>query len=172
MNWLDYSIIGLIVASVLFGLIRGFTREALNLGTWILAFAAALFLAPVAESMLRGQIGWDAARLVISYVGVFLIALIIGSVLTHIVASSIRRTPFSGPDRMLGGAFGFGRGLVLVVAAVTVAGLTVVQQEPWWQESAVMPHFEPAAEWAREQLPESWIEEIRPQPGQIEDDGE
>lgn len=171
MNWLDYSIIGVVTASLLFGLLRGFTREALNLGSWILAFVATLLLAPSAEALLRDHIGWDVARLVIAYAGVFIVALIIGSVVTHIVSSSIRRTPFSGPDRVLGGMFGVGRGLVIVVVAATLAGLTVIVDESWWQESALMPYFDPAAEWTRAQLPESWIEEIRPhrpQPGEEE----
>jgi membrane protein required for colicin V production len=162
MNWVDYCILAMLVISLLVGLLRGFTREALNLTSWVIAFLASLLLAPPVERLLRGLIGLDTVRVIVAYVAVFIIALMIGAIITHIVSNAIRRTPFSGPDRMLGAGFGLGRGAVLIIAAVMVGGLTVVTEEPWWQESLLIERAEPAAQWARSQLPEAWLEDIVP----------
>lgn len=163
MNWVDYCVLGILAVSTLVGVLRGFVREALNLSSWILAIIATIVLAPPFERWLAGLIALDAARLVIAYLTVFVLALIVGSVVTHFVANAIRRTPFSGVDRVLGGGFGTARGALIVVLLVAAAGLTVLDQESWWQEARLLPWFEPMAEWVHEQLPDGWIEDIKPQ---------
>jgi membrane protein required for colicin V production len=163
MNWVDYCVLGILAVSMLVGVLRGFIREALNLSSWILAVIAALVLAPPLERWLAGLIALDPARLIIAYLSVFILALIVGSVVTHFVANAIRRTPFSGVDRVLGGGFGTARGVLVIVLLMAAAGLTVLDREPWWQEARLLPWFEPMAEWVQEQLPEGWIEDIKPQ---------
>lgn len=164
MNWVDYCVIAIVVVSALVGLLRGFARETLNLGSWILAVIAAVLLAPAVGRLLTEWVALDSARLILSYLGVFIIALIIGSVVTHFVANAIRGTPFSGADRVLGSGFGAVRGGLLVIAIVALVGLTVIERETWWQESVLVPYFEPPANWVREQLPSEWINDIRPAP--------
>lgn len=163
MNWVDYCILGALGVSMLIGLLRGFTREALNLGSWVLAFIAALLLAPPVERLLESSIGIVGVRMVVAYLAVFIAALVVGAILTHIIANAIRRTPFSGPDRMLGAGFGLARGLVLLIAAVMLGGLTVVTQEGWWRESVLIDKAEPAALWARGKLPERWLADVAPE---------
>lgn len=162
MNWVDYCVLGILVVSMLVGILRGFVREALNLSSWILAVVAAFVFAPPLERWLEGLIALDPARLIIAYLAVFIVALIIGSVVTHFVANAIRRTPFSGVDRVLGGGFGTARGVLVIVLLVAAGGLTVMDREGWWQESHLLPWFEPMAEWVRAQLPSGWIEDIKP----------
>lgn len=41
MNWVDFSIIGIIVLSALISLVRGFMKEALSLVIWFSAFYVA-----------------------------------------------------------------------------------------------------------------------------------
>lgn len=41
MNWVDFTIIGVIVLSALISIVRGFVREALSLISWVLAFFVA-----------------------------------------------------------------------------------------------------------------------------------
>ena len=131
MNWVDYCVLGILAVSMLVGVLRGFIREALNLSSWILAVIAALVLAPPLERWLAGLIALDPARLIIAYLSVFILALIVGSVVTHFVANAIRRTPFSGVDRVLGGGFGTARGVLVIVLLMAAAGLTVLDREPW-----------------------------------------
>ena len=38
MNWIDYTIIGVIVLSALISIVRGFIKESLSLISWVLAF--------------------------------------------------------------------------------------------------------------------------------------
>jgi len=162
MNWVDYCVIAAVVVSAFIGLLRGFVREALNLSSWVLAVIAAIAFGPVVDRWLTDLITLDPARLIAAYLAVFIGTLIIGSVVTYLVAAAIRGTPFSGADRALGGFFGTARGLLLVVLVIAGAGLTVIEREPWWKSSVLIQHLEPYAAWAREQLPQSWVEDIKP----------
>ncbi|MGB0212238.1 CvpA family protein [Algiphilus sp.] len=164
MNWVDYCVIAIVLVSALVGLLRGFVREALNLASWVLAVVASILFAPTLDAMLVDTIGLDPARMIIAYLAVFILALIIGSVATHFIASAVRGSPFSGPDRALGGLFGGARGVLMVVIAVAVGGMTVIERESWWQDSALVPRFEPLAEWTRAQLPSEWVRDIAPDP--------
>ncbi|MHA7833037.1 MAG: CvpA family protein [Algiphilus sp.] len=162
MNWVDYCVIAAVVVSAFIGVLRGFVREALNLSSWVLAVVAAILFGPVVDGWLVGLIALDPARLIAAYLAVFIGTLIVGSVVTYLVASAIRGTPFSGADRALGALFGTARGLLLVILVIAGAGLTVLEREPWWQSSVLVQSLEPYAAWAREQLPREWIEDIQP----------
>jgi membrane protein required for colicin V production len=48
-------------------------------------------------------------------------------------------------DRGLGGLFGFARGVVIVLAAVLLCGMTAVPQQPFWKNALLSPLAESAA---------------------------
>lgn len=45
--------------------------------------------------------------------------------------------------------FGGARGVLLVVLLVGLLSLAPVQQDPWWQQSVLMPHFLMVADWSK-----------------------
>lgn len=164
MNWVDILILAIVGLSAVIGIFRGFTREAFNLATWILAFWAAFALAGGFAAWLAQYIETPSLRLILAYASLFLGVLIVGALITHLMTQLVRDTPFSGPDRALGAGFGFLRGVVVVVGLVMLAGLTALREDPWWSESMLIPRIEPVAEWARNQIPESWLEPLRSMP--------
>src|SRR4051812_39152195 len=133
MIWVDWFLIGTLAVSILIGVIRGFTREVLGLATWIVAVIAALVLAPYAATQLEHQIHTPSLRIAAAYALVFFLGLVLGGVITSIVASLVRKSPLSGVDRIVGGGFGVMRGLLLAVVLVWLAGLTPARQDPWWK---------------------------------------
>lgn len=48
-------------------------------------------------------------------------------------------------DRGLGGLFGLGRGLVIVLAAVILCGMTGIPRQDFWQDALLSPLAETAA---------------------------
>ena len=160
MNWADCAILTVVLVSVLIGVFRGLTRELLGVIGWVLAFWAAFtFVDPVA-GWLADRIATPSVRRAVAFGGVFLVTLLVASILTYVLSSSVRESPYSGIDRTLGGGFGFLRGLVVVAALLLVAGSTSARRDSWWRESLFVPHLEWTADALRALLPERWIQAI------------
>jgi membrane protein required for colicin V production len=156
MNWADWILLAVLLVSVAFGILRGFTRELLGLVSWILAVTAALFLAPTTLGWLEPHIATPSLRIAASYALVFFVFLVIGSIVTAVVTSLVRKSPLSGVDRTIGGGFGLIRGVLVAVLLVWVFGLTPARQDPWWKQSMLIPPAEWLAGGLREALPEKW----------------
>lgn len=126
MSWPDYAILGLIVISLLVGLLRGFMREALSLVVWFAAFWVAFsFTNGVAEWLGEG-ISQPSVRMAIGFIGLFLVTLLVGGLVVYLVGELVDKTGLSGTDRLLGAVFGALRGLVLVAALLLLAGFTPI----------------------------------------------
>lgn len=166
MNWADLVILAILALSAIVGIFRGFTREALNLGTWILAFWTAFAFAGELSTWLARHVETPSVRIILAYGALFLGVLLAGALVTHYISKIVRETPFSGPDRALGAGFGLLRGLVILVGLVMLGGATALRQDAWWSESMLIARIEPLAQWAREQIPQSWFDQLRavPQP--------
>jgi membrane protein required for colicin V production len=103
---------------------RGFTREALAIGGWILAGFAALYLASYAEPLLHeipglGPLlaGKCALSKLAAFAVVFAIGLIVISIFTPLFSGAVQDSPLGVLDRGLGFVFGVARGLALVSVA-------------------------------------------------------
>jgi len=84
-------------------------------------------------------------RLWAARVVVFVLALLVGGLISWLARKLIRHTGLSGLDRVLGAAFGVLRAVVLIGLAVLVMEFLGLQQEPWWQKSQLKPHADRAA---------------------------
>lgn len=150
----DVIILAVVLVSMLVSVVRGFVRESLSLVIWVVAAWVGLRLAtPLAES-LEPWIATPSARVALSFIGVFVGIVLAGSLLSILIGKLISTSGLSGTDRMLGMLFGALRGVVMVVIAVLVLSLTPVPDDPWWQESALLPYAEHLAEYAVAQLPD------------------
>lgn len=153
MNWVDYTIVGIVGLSAVISLIRGFVREVLSLVVWVLSFWVAwTFFRDVAER-LTPWISLPSARLAVAFALLFLITLIVGGILNFLIGKLVDSTGLSGTDRLLGVVFGLVRGAVLVAVLVFLAGLTPLPSDTWWQESQLIRHFQRLAFWLLSLLP-------------------
>ncbi len=145
MNATDYVVIAAIVISAIIGAVRGFLREAIALGAWLIALFLAWHFSDLIAPHLGGLMAdsevrpW-AARVII-VVLVLLLGAGIGATLGHFVRLSI----FSGMDRLLGFAFGLLRGFVLLGVFVILGQLLRLQGEHWWRGSLLIPYGESIA---------------------------
>lgn len=160
LNWLDYSILGIILVSTLVSLFRGFIREALSLVFWVLAFwVAQLYFREVAGHLTE-LIPPPSLRPPVAFAIIFILILFAGGLVSYFIAKLIDATGLSGTDRVIGMLFGATRGVLLVGALVLLAGFTAMPKDPWWKEAKLIGHFEGLALWMRELLPQDFASRI------------
>lgn len=148
-TWVDWTIIAIIAVSSLISLSRGFVKEALSLLTWIVAAAIAWMFGGALSHYLVDYIQTPSVRIIAACTILFVATLIVGAMINYLVSELIRVTGLSGTDRFLGMVFGGARGALLIILLVGLLSLTPVQQDPWWQESVLLPHFLLVADWSK-----------------------
>ncbi|NUF49278.1 CvpA family protein [Gilliamella sp. ESL0250] len=147
MNWVDFTIIGVIAFSALISIVRGFVREALSLISWILAFSiSSRFYIYITDYLT--YFDSDVIRIAVAIVILFVATLLVCAIVSYIIGQLIQKTGLSGTDRVLGVCFGVLRG-ILVVAAVLflVDTFTPLSQSSYWNQSQLIPHFHFIIRW-------------------------
>jgi len=136
----DWIIVIVIAMSVVQAAISGFFHEAFGIAGLILGYLLAAWnyerlaarYAPYLKSMWLGEI---AAFLVI-FLAVVLVAGLAGRIVRHIV----KEAGLSFVDRILGGALGLLRG-ILMVAVVLMSMAAFTPTSTWLEGSQLAPYF-------------------------------
>ena len=149
MNLADLGILAIVVVSALISVRRGFTREAFSLATWVTAFIIARLFGPSLEVLLERFIDTPSVRMAVAFGSLFAATLIVGALLNHLLGELVRVTGLAGTDRMFGMIFGMVRGLVLVLVLVVI-GKPMFEDDSWWNESLLVPHFAMMEDWSRQ----------------------
>lgn len=153
MQWVDLAMLGVLLLSVIVGLVRGFVFEVLSLAGWLVAYLVARwFAADVAVHIPVGKPG-SATNHAVSFALLFIAALILWAIASRLLRFLIHATPLSLPDRALGAGFGLLRGLVLLMAAATVITFTPLAKAPAWQASRGAQWLHAALDGLRPLLP-------------------
>lgn len=164
MNFVDLAIIAIIGISIIISFIRGFFTEAISLASWILAFI-------IAFTQVNNFISYSPdfpeewMRSAAVFAAIFLIILMIGGIINLIVNFIISKLKFfKWIDRFIGIPFGFLRGAALVIVIIMFGELTPFTKVSWWQESDLIPKFQPYADQLANYIPES-VKEYFPSEG-------
>ena len=152
MTWADYAILGIILASALVGLLRGFLREVASVLIWILGFWVAVrYARDVGDAFRFIKSGED--RLIVGYAVIFVAALIASTVAGMLLKKLVESSGASAGDRSLGTLFGALRGVVVVTALILLGSAALVPQPRWWRESKLIPYATPLLNVARRLAP-------------------
>ncbi|MBD3649332.1 MAG: CvpA family protein [Pseudomonadales bacterium] len=143
----DWIIIGIFVVSSLVSIKRGFVKEALSLATWIAALIVGRLFAAQLSTLLVDYIDTPSVRLGVAFAVLFAATLIVGAMVNHLMGEFVKMTGLSGTDRVFGMVFGVARGGVIVLVLVLILHPTPVAEDPWWQESLLIPQFLEVVEW-------------------------
>ncbi len=135
LGWVDLSLLAVLVLSLALGLWRGFVLEVLALLGWVAAYFAAQWLTPAWSRHLPiGEPG-SALNHGATFAIAFFVVLVGWGLASRVVCLLVNATPLRGADRVLGGAFGLARGMVLLLVLATVVALTPAAAYPEWHAS-------------------------------------
>ena len=160
MTLVDITVIVIVGLSLLVSLIRGLVREVLALGAWIVAFLAANLLAAPIAPWLPDAIPSEELRLLAAFACVFVVVLIAMSVLAMLASKLVKSAGLGLEDRLLGGAFGLARGMLVVMVIVLLAGLTSLPSQPVWRNAVLSGPLETLAVRSKAWLPADLAQRI------------
>lgn len=150
----DLLLLGVIVVSTLFGLMRGFIGVVASLVAWILAGWAAFRFGAHAALLLAGGGEPSAGHLFAGYGLSFLCVLLFVGIVGWGVRKLVHAVGLSGIDRIMGMALGLVRGGLVACILVLLMGFTGMPREPGWRQSQVVPVLLPGAQLLRGLLPD------------------
>ena len=103
MTVVDFGIIMIVAVLLVLGLVWGFVKIAIALGTWIAASVISFSFAPnLAASVLQSSFDNPAVRLSVAMGILFILTLMVGALISFLVKQIISRAGLSGLDRVLG----------------------------------------------------------------------
>ncbi|MFA9217495.1 MAG: CvpA family protein [Sphingomonadaceae bacterium] len=156
----DYLVLFVLVASVVISTMRGVIKEILSLAGWVVAFvvanAYAAKLAPLLPAVVPGEI----LRLMLAFAALFIGVRILMGLLSMALSALIEAGGLSLVDRGLGGLFGLGRGVVIVLAAVTLCGMTSLPQQAFWKNALLSPLAETGVRTVKPFLPAAMAQHV------------
>ena len=174
---MDIVVLVIIFVSAAVAFLRGFVREVLTIiglvGAALVALTAGPALTPglegwlvsdipadesVNDAMLWGYIPYDVAAAAISYLGLFIITLIILSIISHYIAKSVHAVGLGPVDRSLGVVFGIARGFVLIGLLYLPFHILMndEEKEEWFGDSNTATYVEYSSNMMLTLMPESW----------------
>lgn len=141
----DYIVIGIIFASIIISLLRGFVQELISLCGWIIAFILANAYAMQLAELLPESIHGTIVRIIIAFAALLIGVRILAGLVGILIQTIIKASGMTLADRGLGGLFGFMRGVLLVIVAALLCGMTAIPQQAFWQHAVLKPLVETTA---------------------------
>ena len=155
MTWFDYTIIGIFGFSILISFFRGFLKEAISLVTWGAGILLALKFAKPVSTFLHEHVHSEMASYAISFVGIFILVWLLGTVVSFLIRLAVDRTAIlSGADRMLGIVFGALRGLLVVAVVMMFINASAMQSALWYKKATLPIYFQGVVLWLDGFLPQ------------------
>lgn len=162
MTYFDYAVMVILLVSLGMGIYRGLVSEVLAVLGWVAAFFLARAYAMwVGDHLLQRWLPQAELRYALGIVLVVLVTLILVNFARRLVTALMQSLGLGALDRLLGAVFGLMRGLLIVLIAVIVGGLTDWPQEPWWREAVLAPPLEATALKVKHWLPNDLVKKIQ-----------
>jgi membrane protein required for colicin V production len=157
----DYIVLFILISSVVISTMRGLVKEILSLVGWVAAFVVANAFGAKLAPMLPSVVPGEALRLIVAFIALFLGVRILMGLLALAIGALIEATGLSLADRGLGGLFGLGRGIVIVLAAVILCGMTSIPQQDFWKNALLSPMAETGARTVKPFLPAAFAQHVQ-----------
>lgn len=142
---LDWICLAVLFVSLLVGAWRGLVVEVLSVVSWLAAFVLAQWFAPDLAARLPMAGAGEPVRYAAGFVLVFVATLFAGALLGFLVSKLLSAVGLGAINRLLGALFGVLRGVLLILAATVVVGMTPWKSSAEWQAST-------GARWATDAL--------------------
>ncbi|MBF5038035.1 CvpA family protein [Methylophilus sp. 13] len=135
MTVFDYLVLGILGFSILVGLMRGAIHELFSVLGWVLAFYLANRFNSQVIAYMPEQIPGEAIKAMAAFLLVFLLVLFVCTLLALLLTTLIKAVGLGGLNRILGGAAGALKGLLIVCILVMLAAMTELPKDPRWSNA-------------------------------------
>jgi membrane protein required for colicin V production len=132
---LDWVFLAVLFVSLLVGAWRGLVVEVLSVVSWLAAFILAQWFAPDVAAKLPMAGAAEPVRYAAGFVLVFVATLFAGALIGFVVSKLLSAVGLGVINRLLGALFGVLRGVLLILAATVVVGMTPWKSSAEWQAS-------------------------------------
>lgn len=154
LHWIDLSILAALTLSMVTGFIRGFVKEVIALCVWIASLWIAFHYYTVIDSPLAPYISDANIRKILCFLILLITSLVAGGLFNALLSFILKRTGLSGMDRILGMAFGFGRGIFIISLVMLVINTTVSDAKIYSENSKLYNKFSPVVSWINNYTPD------------------
>lgn len=161
MSVLDLIVLLVLLLAVVRGLMRGMVDTLFSLAAWILAFVLGKWGAAMLAPLLPVAVETPSIRYFAAFAVIFLVVLIGVLLLGHMLAALVRTAGLGGPDRVLGGALGLAKGVVILVGLTLAAGLTSLPRTDFWKQASLSHSLQVMALFALPLVPADVAKYIR-----------
>lgn len=151
MNLFDLGVLIIVGLSAMLSFYRGFIREVLSLGGWVVASIVALRYLEPATNYIKPQIHSEPIAVAVAAIGLFLITLILFSIVTGLILKGLKPAAKVGLlDNLAGLAFGIARGVFIVSIAFFIMTKFFADPKNYpeiVQHAVSRPYVEKTANW-------------------------
>ncbi|MDV7340646.1 CvpA family protein [Terasakiella sp. A23] len=167
----DIAVGVILLLSGLLALTRGFVHETLSIGSWLGAAFAGLYGFPYVRPYMRELIETEIIADVVAGAGTFIVALIVLTIVTKLVAEQVQGSALNPLDRSLGFVFGLLRGVVIVCLLYTAVEWMIppAKQPVWLRDAKSMPLIEQGSAFLKGLIPSDAGERIANEAEDIRD---
>ena len=121
MNWLDYTLIGVITMGTLFGIVTGPLWQIYRISSVALSVAAALLLHKLLSSIIK-EVFSPKISSILGYAVIFGITLIVTYAVGNIFRRFLTKRKFGMSGRLIGGGISFTK--TVITCCVIIAGVS------------------------------------------------
>jgi membrane protein required for colicin V production len=157
----DYLVLFVLIASIVISMMRGLVKEILSLLSWVVAMVVANLYSEALAGLLPNAIPGNVMRLIVAFIALFIAVKLLMMLFAMAVESVIKAGGLTIADRGLGGLFGFARGVVIILVAVLLCGMTAIPQQAFWKNALLRPLTETLAQTAMPFLPGSVVKHVK-----------
>lgn len=161
MTLFDYLVLSVLLCSIVISTLRGLVKEILSLISWVVSLVVANAYGESLAKLLPEMIPGTLTRLIVAFVALFIGVRILMVLLTMAVESLVKAGGLTVADRGLGGLFGLGRGMIIVLTAVLLCGMTAIPRQPFWKDALLSPLAETAARTMKPFLPGDFARHVQ-----------
>ena len=183
MNWIDILLLLVIAFSILSGLTAGFARVGVGFIATLLGIFFGFWCYGIVAAYVLDYVSSRAIANLIGFFTIFVIISLLGAIVGRILAKFFKWVGLSWFDRLLGGAFGVVRGVIIAVALVTVLmAFAPSPPPPSVTDSKLLPYIASASDFfaamtphemkdafrdAKEKAEKVWSEHARRESGRL-----
>ena len=135
MTIFDYAVLVIVGLSIVISMMRGLLAEVLSIMGWFAAFFVARTYASQLAPLMPTEIPTETLRILASFITLFVATFLVTSLLAIALTSIFKKIGLGWLNRLLGGLFGFARGMLIVCIIVFLAGLTQIPKDERWRNA-------------------------------------